>query len=133
MANTVTSPVADGVTPKEARAIARDAVIYGFPIVDNYRVLHSYFVDSGGSDFKAPWNSLHNTDRVFTPQDKAIQTPNSDTPYSHLGADLRAEPLILSVPEVEPGRYYSLQFIDLYTFNFDYVGSRATGNGVKRR
>lgn len=130
MPNTTTSPVADGVTPKEARAIARDAVIYGFPIVDNYRVLHSYFVDSGGSDFKAPWNSLHNTDRVFTPQDKAIQTPNSDTPYSHLGADLRAEPLILSVPEVEPGRYYSLQFIDLYTFNFDYVGSRATGNGA---
>lgn len=25
-------------------------------------------------------------------------------------------------------RYHSLQFIDLYTFNFAYVGGRATGD-----
>ena len=31
------------------------------------------------------------------------------------------------MPAVEKGRYYSLQFIDMYTFNFAYVGSRATG------
>ena len=34
----------------------------------------------------------------------------------------------MSVPAIEKGRYYSLQFIDRYTFNFAYVGSRATGN-----
>jgi hypothetical protein len=66
--------------------------------------------------------------RVYTPDDTAIQTPNSDTPYSYVGADLRAEPLVFFVPAVEKERYYSLQFIDLYTFNFAYVGSRATGN-----
>jgi hypothetical protein len=38
--------------------------------------------------------------------------------------------LVVSVPAVEKNRYYSLQFIDLYTFNFAYVGSRATGNGA---
>jgi hypothetical protein len=43
---------------------------------------------------------------------------------------LRAEPLVLTMPEVEQGRYYSAQFIDMYTFNFAYVGSRATGNGA---
>ncbi len=115
-----------------ARAIARDATVYGFPILDNYRILHSYFVDEHGPEFKAPWNVLHNTTRVYTPDDKAIQTPNSDTPYSQLGVDLRAEPLVITVPAVPDGRYYSLQFIDLYTFNFAYVGSRATGNGAGR-
>jgi hypothetical protein len=35
---------------------------------------------------------------------------------------------VVSFPAVEKGRYYSAQFIDLYTFNFAYVGSRATGN-----
>ncbi len=34
----------------------------------------------------------------------------------------------MSVPPIEKGRYYSLQFVDLYTYNFAYVGSRATGN-----
>ena len=114
----------------EARAIAKEATIYGFPLVDNYRIQHSYFVDRGGPEFKAPWNTLVNNARVYTPDDKAIQTPNSDTPYSYVGADLRAEPLVFTVPAVEKGRYYSLQFIDMYTFNFAYVGSRATGNGA---
>lgn len=120
------------LTPAEARAIAAEAYVYGFPIVDNYRVLHSYFVADKGAEYKAPWNVIHNEARVYTPDDKAIQTPNSDTPYSQLGTDLRAEPLVISVPKVEPQRYYSLQFIDLYTFNYAYVGSRATGNEAGR-
>ena len=117
-----------GLSTEEARAIAKEAYIYGFPLVDSYRVQYSYFVDRGNPEFKSAWNTLNNTARVYTPEDKAIQTPNSDTPYSFLGADLRAEPLVLTVPAVEKERYYSLQFIDMYTFNFAYVGSRATGN-----
>jgi hypothetical protein len=116
------------LTPAEARAIAKEATLYGFPLVDNYRIQHAYFVDRNGPEYKAPWNQIYNTARVYTPDDRAIQTPNSDTPYSYIGADLRAEPLVLSVPTVEQGRYFSAQFIDQYTFNFAYVGSRATGN-----
>lgn len=119
---------AQSLTPAQARAIAKEAYIYGFPLVDNYRIQYSYFINRDSPEFKAPWNTLKNVARVFTPNDKAIQTPNSDTPYSQLGADLRAEPLVIIVPEVEAGRYYSLQFIDMYTFNFAYIGSRATGN-----
>src|SRR5690606_39971357 len=86
------------------------------------------FVDQANEEYKGPWNTLHNVARVYTPRDKALQTPNSDTPYGFLGADLRAEPLVISVPAVTD-RYYSLQFVDMYTHNFAYVGSRATGSG----
>lgn len=119
---------AQQITPEEARAIAKEATIYGFPLVDNYRIQYSYFVDRDNPEYKAPWNTINNVARVFTPDDKAIQTPNSDTPYSQLGADLRAEPIVITVPAIEKDRYYSLQFIDMYTHNFAYVGSRATGN-----
>ena len=116
------------VSPAEARAIAKEAYIYGYPMVDNYRIQHAYFVDRENPEFKAPWNQIRNIPRVYTPDDKAIQTPNSDTPYSMLGMDLRAEPIVLTVPPIEKDRYFSVQLIDLYTFNFDYIGSRATGN-----
>jgi hypothetical protein len=118
------------VTLAEARAIAKEAYIYGFPLVDSYRVQYDYFVDSKGPEFKAPWNHIYNTPRVYTPADTAIQTPNSDTPYSWLGLDLRTEPIVLTVPAVEKKRYYSVQLTDAYTFNFDYIGTRATGNGA---
>jgi hypothetical protein len=117
-----------GVTPAEARAIAKEAYLYGFPLVDSYRIQYKYFVDSTGPEFKAPWGQIANTPRVYTPADTAIQTPNADTPYSWLGLDLRTEPFVLTVPEVEKKRYYSIQFTDAYTFNIDYVGTRATGN-----
>jgi hypothetical protein len=112
----------------EARAIARDAYVYGFPLVDSYRIQHACFVDRTHPEFKSPWNRIHHTSRVYTPDDTTVQTPNSDTPYSMVGADLRAEPLVLTVPPIEPSRYFSVQFIDLYTFNFAYAGSRTTGN-----
>ena len=117
------------MTPEQARAIAKEAYIYGFPMVDNYRVMYSYFVNKEDPEYKGGWNEIHNTARVYTPEDKAIQTPNSDTPYSAVGADLRTEPLVLTVPPIEQDRYYSLQFVDLYTYNMAYVGSRTTGNG----
>jgi hypothetical protein len=117
-----------GVTPEEARAIAKDAYIYGFPMVDNYRIQYTYFVDSTNAEFKAHWNQLRNIPRVYTHEDRAIQTPNSDTPYSMLGLDLRAEPMVLTVPAIEKGRYFSIQLVDAYTYNFEYIGSRTTGN-----
>ena len=116
------------VTPAEARAIAKEAYIYGEPMVDNYRIQHAYWVDRGNPEYKGPWNQIVNIPRVFTPADTAIQTPNSDTPYSFIGADLRAEPLVLTVPAMEKERYFSVQLIDYYTFNFDYIGTRTTGN-----
>ena len=116
----------------EARALAKEAYIYGYPLVDHYRIQYAYFVDQGGPEYKGPWNQVHHTARVYTPADRAIQSPNSDTPYSFIGADLRAEPLVISVPAVEPARYYSAQFVDAYTHNFAFVGSRATGNGAGR-
>ncbi len=116
------------VSPEAVRKIAKEAYIYGFPIVDNYRVLYSYFIDTTDPEYKGPTNQVLNVARVYTPADKSIQTPNADTPYSFVGADLRAEPLVFVVPPVEEGRYYSLQFVDLYTYNFAYVGSRSTGN-----
>src|SRR4029453_17074403 len=116
------------VTSAEARAIAKEAYVYGFPIVDSYRIQYAYFENSKSPEFKAPWNHLVNIPRVYTPADTAIQTPNSDTPYSWLGMDLRAEPLVITVPVIEKERYYTVQLIDAYTFNFTYIGSRATGN-----
>jgi len=70
-------------------------------VVDNYRIQNAYFADRDNPEFKAPWNQIRNIPRVYTPEDRAIQTPNSDTPYSMVGMDLRAEPIVLTVPSVD--------------------------------
>ena len=97
-------------------------------MVDNYRVEYAYYVDKTGKEFKAPWNQIKNISEVYTAADKAVQTANSDTPYSWIGYDVTNEPLVISLPEIEAKRYYDVQFIDSYTYNFAYLGSRTSGN-----
>src|SRR5882672_9227853 len=112
----------------ETKAIAEEGFIYGLPIVMNYAVMYEYAVDTKSSQFKAPFNQLYNMHHVATCKDTAIVTPNSDTPYSILWLDLRAEPMVISVPAVEKKRYYSVQLTDGNTYNYGYIGSRSTGS-----
>src|SRR5882757_6622455 len=111
----------------KAKDIAEAGFIYGLPIVMNYGVMYEYAVDRNSGQFKAPFNQLKNEPNVFTYKDTAIVTPNSDTPYSFAWMDLRAEPIVLSVPAVDPKRYYSVMLCDGNTYNYGYIGSRATG------
>jgi hypothetical protein len=111
----------------EAKDIAEEGFIYGLPLVMNYAVMQEFAVDKNSGQFKAPFNEIDNQHRVATPEDTAVITPNSDTPYSMAWLDLRAEPMVVSVPMVEKDRYYSVQLIDGNTYNYGYIGSRATG------
>ena len=56
------------VSSEDARSIAKEAYIYGFPLVDSYRIQYSYFVDRSSPEFKASWNTLVNNARVDTPE-----------------------------------------------------------------
>jgi hypothetical protein len=38
------------IGPAEARTIAKEAYIYGFPLVDNYRIQHAYFIDQNNRE-----------------------------------------------------------------------------------
>lgn len=122
-ANGVAAPDIAGI-----KEIAEEGFIYGLPIVMNYAIMNEFAVDRNSGQFKAPFNEIFNDQRVFTYEDTAVVTPNSDTPYSMVWLDLRAEPVVISVPAVEKKRYYSVQLVDGNAYNYGYIGSRATGN-----
>jgi hypothetical protein len=96
-------------------------------MVDSYRIQHACFVNRESPDFKAPWNQLRNIPRVFAPEDKAAPVPNSNTPYSMIGMDPRAEPIGITGPPIAKERYLRVQLIDAYTHNFADPGSHTTG------
>lgn len=120
--------ISPSIAPTEARSIAREAYTYGFPLVESYKTLYKQAIDSSSSDFKAPINQIGHATGVATPDDTQFVTPNTDTPYSYLWADLRAEPIVVTMPAIEPNRYYTGQIVDLYTHNAAYLGTRVFGN-----
>jgi hypothetical protein len=112
----------------KAKDIAEAGFIYGLPIVMAYGIMYEFVIDKNSGQYKAPFNEMYNDAQVFTWRDTAVPTPNSDTPYSMCWLDLRAEPVVISVPAVDPKRYYSVMLADNNTFNYGYIGSRATGS-----
>ena len=117
----------DAPSIEEVKAIAEEGFIYGLPIVMNYAVMQEFSVDKNSGQFKAPFNTMWNDAATLTYKDTAVVTPNADTPYSMVWLDLRAEPMVISVPAVPKERYYSVMLCDGNTYNYGYIGTRPTG------
>jgi hypothetical protein len=119
---------ADAPSTGEVKALAEEAYVYGLPLVMAYTASYEFWINKDSSQYKSPIGQLVHSRRVFTYEDTAVIVPNSDTPYSFICLDLRTEPYVVSVPAVQKERYYSIQFVDWNTFNYGYIGSRATGS-----
>ncbi len=119
---------ASQVTPQQAQKIAREAYIFAYPMLENYKTMYIQAIDRNNPDFKAPFNQMTHMTRLLDADFTEIVAPNNDTYYTFLWMDLRREPLVITVPPIPPERYFVLQFIDMFTHNFAYAGTRTTGN-----
>ena len=118
---------AAAVTPAEARAIAKEAWLYAYAPIQGYQTMYNQTQNKAFPGYVGGFNRFRHYARSATPADQDIVTPNNDTPYSWAWLDLRAEPIVLSLPAVPAPRYYVNQWFDLYTHNFAYTGVRTTG------
>lgn len=116
------------VEPLEAEAIAKEAYIYGYPMVEMYKTLYIQAVDTESNAYQAPFNRISHNSDVYNGKTRAVQSPIADTRYSYAWLDLRAEPMVLTLPTIDSERYYSVQLSDIFTQNFAYLGTRTTGN-----
>lgn len=118
---------AEDLTPAVAKEIASEAWLYAYAPLHGYQTMYNQTVNKDFPGYVGGFNQFRNYSRSATPVDTDIVTPNNDTPYSWAWLDLRAEPMVVSVPAVAAPRYYVNQWFDLYTHNFAYTGVRATG------
>lgn len=115
------------LTAKEIKDITKEAYIYTYPMMESYKMLYVLKVWKDSPVYEAPLNELTHNAVLLGPEYTTMVRPNNDTFYSNVMFDLRAEPMILSVPAISDNRYYSWQLIDLFTHNVGYVGARTTG------
>ncbi|MCI2956626.1 DUF1254 domain-containing protein [Agromyces atrinae] len=106
--------------------LAAEAYVYYFPLVFNLGEVGRAVTDGFGALAAAPFNTFAHGDRLATDNEKFVSV-NNDTIYSIAQLDLSNGPLLLTVPPTGD-RYVVLQFVDAWTNNFAYVGTRATGN-----
>ena len=122
-----TSAPQGAVTADDARAIAKEAYIFHYPLVMMYRTMYLQAIDSDSKSYSGGFGEwLHLG--TSSPKDTDIVSPNNDTPYSYAWVDLRAEPWVLTLPKIEKKRFYTSQWDDLWGFVLDNPGSVEDGN-----
>lgn len=100
---------------------AKEAYIFTFPLVMNYRTMYAQAIENGSF---GQWLHLN----LSSPKDTDIVTPNNDTPYSYAWVDVRSEPWVLTTPKIEDERFYTSQWDDLWGYVLDNAGSVIDGN-----
>lgn len=122
--NSTTNSETSVVDEAELVKAAKDAYIFFYPMVMMYRTMYLQALDPNGGVGMGNWLHLG----VSTPNDTTIVTPNNDSPYSYAWVDLRTEPYVLTMPNIEKDRFYTSQWDDLSGFVVDNVGSVNDGN-----
>ncbi len=115
----------------EIYAIARDAWLYGYPIVTMDATMRqaTNVPDAGTINMRAPINQFAHARAYPAADERDVVRYNFDTLYSLAWLDLGAEPVIVSVPDMGD-RYYLLPMLDMWTDVFAVVGTRTTGQGA---
>jgi hypothetical protein len=122
-----TSSATDALSPAEARAIAEEVYIYGYPLLTlemTRRVTTNINAPVG---LRAPMGQFAHARKYPPITYRDIPGANADTLYSSAWLDLAKEPYVLKIPDAE-GRYFMIPMLDGWTDVFQAPGTRTTGD-----
>jgi hypothetical protein len=116
------------VTPEEAKQIAEEAYIYGYPLVTMEMTRRVMTNVSEPEGTRAPMGQFVRMRTYPTAAFRDVTAPNASTLYTTTWLDVSKEPWILSLPEAND-RYYLFPMLDGWTNVFQVPGKRTTGTG----
>jgi hypothetical protein len=116
------------LTPDQAKAIALDAYVYGYPLVTVEMTRRVMTNVAQVEAPRAPMGQLMRMREYPNAQFRDVTAPNADTLYTNGFIDVKNEPWVLSLPDAHD-RYYLFPMLDGYTNVFEVPGKRTTGTG----
>jgi hypothetical protein len=123
--NTKMAQISSSNKPED---IATLAYIWGFPLVTMQRQFNFVTRSNTPGFGRGPANTLSCARTLIDASFTDVVSPNSDTLYCSAQLELKKEPIVVVVPPIAADRYYTFQFLDAYTNDFAYIGTRATGS-----
>ncbi len=115
-------------TAADAKNIAADAYLQTFPLLQTARELDRQMNSADAPDYLGKFNTFRHQDGLPSPKDASVRRKSYDAPYSWAWLDVRAEPVVLQLPAIPPGRFVVVQLYDLWGQNLLHVDA-GLGNG----
>jgi hypothetical protein len=111
---------------ERGRELGIKAYIYGQPLLDTERIYKtSTSVTVATEDGYAPINQFSHFKHLTTNNESVVVAPNDDTLYAVAWLKLKAQPMVLHVPEAN--RFDVVEMVSPWTENFANVGTEASG------
>jgi len=107
--------------------LARDAYLYGYSIDEAYTFLYETTIKPG-----LPLNEFQRLRDLADDTYTAHPTINNDTLHVQGWFDVAAEPVVVTVPDADAGRYWILHTMDLGHYTTAMIGSRTRGTAGGR-
>lgn len=101
---------------------ARDAYLYGYSIDEAYKFLYETTIEPG-----LPLNEFQRLRDLADDTYTAHPTINNDTLHLQGWFDVAAEPVVVTIPDFDEGRYWILHTMDLGHYTTAMIGSRTRG------
>lgn len=102
--------------------MAQDAYVYGYSMDEAYKFFYDTAVKTD-----TPMNRFQNIRHLADDTYKDHPTINNDTLHLQGWLDVSAEPVIVSVPDMDKGRYWILHTMDMGHYTTSMIGSRTRG------
>jgi hypothetical protein len=116
---------------EDIQAIAEEAYLYACPLLIAYGFFHRQVAGPEAPERQAVNKFTHFRELANPLLNNTIPWVNTDTLYSAVWLDLRAEPYLLTNPAFESHRFHDIQANDWYTMCFVTRGTRDVGNGSR--
>lgn len=126
-----TSAYASNLTANEAKDIAEEAYIYGYPLVTMEMTRQVMTNVSEVKGTRGPMGHLTRIRSYPNADFKDVTAPNADTLYTTAWIDVAKEPWVLNLPDAND-RYYLFPMLDSWTDVFQVPGKRTTGTGPQK-
>lgn len=124
-------PIDPTLSVTEIEAIAEEAYLYAYAPLVAYAFFHRQVAGPAAPERQALNHFTHFRELASPTLNNTIPWVNTDTLYSAVWLDLRAEPFVLTNPAFEPHRFHDIQANDWYTMCFVTRGTRDVGNGSR--
>lgn len=124
-------PIDPTLPMAEIKAIAEEAYLYAYAPLVAYAFFHRQVAGPAAPERQALNHFTHFRELASPTLNNTIPWVNTDTLYSAVWLDLRAEPFVLTNPAFEPHRFHDIQANDWYTMCFVTRGTRDVGNGSR--
>lgn len=126
MATIEPAPAQLPLTSTEARALAKEAYVFAFPLPYIAVQMDRSTAVTKPQGTLAPLNQFAHFRKLPDASDRTVVGMNLDVLLSIANLDLSQEPMVLSLPDVTD-RFWAMQFLDAWNDVPHMLGTRASG------